>query len=611
MSSNPLGGELTRLRVALFGMVAAFVLLGLALWRIQVVNAAAYESSLHRQSMRRVRLPGGRGRILDRNGVCLADSRPSYCIAIYMEELRQPGRASNTVNKIEETADRLTAVLGLPREIGRKDIENHMHKRRPLPLLAWRDVGRVVLARWEESNARVPGSAAYISGVDVFVEPIRFYPMGRLAAHALGYVGKVSAYNSDEPYDYYLPEMEGKYGVEKSLDQSLSGVAGGRLIRVDASGFKHDEMLEREPGLGKDVALTIDAGIQRLAEGILRGERGAAVVVDPRNGEVLALASSPTFDPNIFGSSVSATEWRGLQSDEGRPLFSRAVSACYPPGSTFKPIVAFAAMESREVGETTTFDCLGHFDLGNLRFHCWKASGHGPLGVRKALEQSCNSYFCQFGLKSGYQRIRHMAESAGFGRETGINLVGEAAGRIPNEAWPGDICNISIGQGQLLVTPIQMAMFTAAIANGGYLYRPKLVLEGDPGGQMEQGDLVVRMAWSAGTLNTIRNALRDVIQAPEGTGKRARLEGIDMAGKTGSAEYGSKAGRKTYAWMIVFAPFSRPRYAAAIVIENAISGGLTAAPRIRQLMDGIFALDGASPAVRNVLSGSRELGGEG
>jgi len=593
--SDKLDNDFLRLRAILLLMVGAFAFLGTVLWRVQVLNTSEYSSSLYRQSIRRVRLPASRGAIYDRNGICLADNRPSHCLGIYVEELKQPGRWENTVDEVERIITRLSGILGLRREVSRKDIRKHIRLRLPLPLPAWRDIDYRALARWAESSVRLPG-------VDIYVEPVRAYPWGPLAAHLLGYVGRAPPPSDDEPYHFYLPEMAGRYGIEQTMNDTLTGVAGGRLIRVDAAGFRHDEMAELPPRPGKDVMLTLDLRIQRLAESVLTNETGAAVVLDPRNGDVLAMASSPSFDPSRLRER---SLFRRLNVDPGKPLFNRAAMGEYPPGSTFKPVVAIAALENRRANARTTFRCPGYFALGKTRFHCWRKSGHGEMDVRKALEQSCNAHFCQLGLTCGYARIYHMSEALGIGRRTGIDLGSESGGLLPDNTWKmqkyrdawrsGDTCNVSIGQGALLVTPLQMAVLTATIANGGHVYRPRLRFT--PG---EKGILINNMRWSRRTLETVRGGMHDVIHSQQGTGKRARVEGVEMAGKTGSAEYGAKAERRTHAWMIAFAPFGAPRYVVAIVIENGVSGGVTAAPRIGELMKGMFELEAATTRRRRL-----------
>lgn len=587
-----LDSELNRVRALLLVMLGAMVFLGVVFWRVQVLGVSEYRHSFEKQSMRRVRLPGSRGRILDRKGVCLADNRPSYCVAVYAEELRRAGAWERTVEAVEGVLDTLAPTLGFERQATRADIRQHIRRRLALPFLAWRDIDHRALARWAESSLRLPG-------VDIYVEPVRSYPRGTLAAHVLGYVGTAEPVQDSElPYHLYLPEMAGAAGIESAKNTELSGLPGGRLLRVDASGFKHGKIHERIPEPGEDVVLTLDADIQRLAEEALEGQRGAVVILDPSNGDVLALASAPTFDPNVFSPRVSASDWRRLTSDAGRPLVNRAVAGIYPPGSTFKPMVAVASLVNGKSDASTRFSCPGYFAIGRARFDCWRRSGHGTLAMRRAIEQSCNAYFCQLGLECGHERVYRMADAVGFGQRTGIDLPLEVPGILPNNDWkirnrndawrPGDTCNLSIGQGFLAVTPLQMAVFTAAIANGGRIYRPRLARGDGP----VTGELVADLGWGEGVLEVVRGGMQDVVNVDGGTGKRARLEGVALSGKTGTAEYGPKADRKKHAWMIAYGPSSSPRYAAVIVIEDAVSGGFTAAPLMKKIMEGVFRLDG-------------------
>lgn len=603
-----------RLRVLLLLMLTAFLFLGIVLWREQVVNARQYETSLDKQSIRRVRLPAARGRIYDRNGVCMADNSPSYCLELYVEELREAGRISNTVSRIDQVIDEMAAVLGVKRQITERDISLHLSKRRPMSLLAWKDLDQKALARWAESAVSMPGSSNFISGVDIYVEPVRCYPAGRAAAHILGYVGRVKKTGSSdggEDIDYYLPEMQGKRGVERVMNQTLAGEAGGKLLRVNASGFKYDE--EKKDRLsamaGMDVVLTVDMRIQVLLSKLLEGSKGAAVVLDPSNGDILALCSAPDFDPNEFSPSISQQKYEALTRGD-KPLLNRAIAEVYPPGSIFKPIVAIAAMENKKATAQTSYNCPGYFALGRTRFGCWQKSGHGWLGLRKAVEQSCNSYFCHLGLSAGNESIYHIAYAMGLGRKTNVELgirdvEEEASGLLPDEAWKrrvykdawrtGDTCNLSIGQGALNVTPIQMAVVAATIANGGKVYRPRIIMRNGAderrGEGRSDGDLVCDMEISAETLSIVRGGMRDVIQADTGTGKRAKIGACEMAGKTGTAQYGARGSGKQHTWMIVFAPVDNPRYALSMIIEDGLSGGQTVAPLVKQLMEGVLALE--------------------
>lgn len=598
-SSEQANHELIRLRVLLVVLASVFVALLVAMWQVQVVNSSTYTKSLDRQSIRRIRLPGIRGAIYDRNGICLAGNDPCYCIALYIEELRAPGKWKNTIDKIENVLDEMSVEFNIPREVSRKDIAKHIKRRLPLPFLAWRNISPAVIARVKESATPMPG-------IDIYVEPVRTYQKKSLAAHILGYVGRSKpTQDTETPYHYYLPEMEGKAGVEKQFNSILTGTAGGKLIRVDASGFKHNDKFEKDPVPGDDIKLTIDSKIQLLAENALHGVRGSCVIVDPRNGDILALANSPTFDLSRFTPRIPTKYWHELNDDKRLPLFNRAISGTYAPGSIFKPLVAIVALENKCIKPYTEYNCPGYFKLGKSRFNCWKKSGHGLIDIRKALEQSCNAYFCEVGQATGIDKIYHMAAAVGIGYKTGIALPGESSGLLPNNAWKqkhdhdswrgGDTCNISIGQGALAVTPLQMALYAATIANGGTLYHPRLLLDkglyASRKYRWTSGKIANQLNWNMLTLETVRGGMFDVVNAPTGTGKRVHIPGLPMAGKTGTAEYGPRHRRKKNTWMILFAPYTNPRYAIAMIVEDGISGGITVAPRLKHLMLGIQRLE--------------------
>ena len=584
-STDRSDSELLRIRLLYVFMVCSFIFLGIALLREQVFHGSRYRSSSERQSMRRVRVSAERGRILDRNGVCLADNRPSYCIAVYVEELRQPGRWSRTVAKVMDVLQDVEDIIKIEKQLKEEDVYSHIRKKLPLPLVAWRDVDHRALARLAESGRALPG-------IDVYYEPVRVYPAHKYTAHVVGYVGRADIDEKD--YHFYLPEMQGRRGIEFAYNDQLAGEAGGKLLRVDASGFRYDEQKEKECIAGRDVVLTIDLHIQKVLTKALEGKCGAAVVMDPRNGNILALVSAPSFNPNLFSPAISAKNWSALNRDAEVPLLNRAVSGMYAPGSTYKPMVAIAALETGAATGGTSFNCPGYFQLGSVKFNCWKDSGHGTIAMREAIEQSCNAYFCHLGLKSGIESVYAASDFFGFGHITGIDIDGEQKGLLPNEAWKkralgdgwrsGDTCNMSIGQGALLVTPLQMAVFVSTIANGGFVYRPRLSAQ-----MPDQGELLRRMTWSSSTMGIVRAGMRDVIEADTGTGKRAKIAAAEMAGKTGTAEYGPRGeGRKKNTWMTVFAPYSSPRYAIAVIVQDGDSGGRTCAPIVHDVMTALF-----------------------
>jgi len=590
-----------RLLLVWLGMAGLFGLLVSRLWTLQVAQGMEYQRRLTKQSLRSVRLPGLRGRILDRNGTRLAENRPSYGVSLYLEELRVPGARFRTVERVLDQLYRISETMDRPMELDHGDVRVHMARRTPLPLVAWRDLDEEAVARFLEHAHDFPGAA-------LTVEPVRVYPQGGLACHLLGYVGRadVDKLVGDGPdaerFHYYLPEYAGRSGVEKRLDGVLRAPAGGKLeVQVDVTGFKFDEVSRRKPGQGRDVELAIDARIQRAAEEAVAGEKGAAVVIDPRNGDVLALASSPGYDPNDFVPSIPASIWNGLLRDERRPLVNRATGGEYAPGSTFKPITLLAALHSGAVQPDTRFTCPGYLDLGRARFRCWQHWGHGSLDLRAAIRYSCNVYLYHAALAAGAEAVQQMARDCGLGRRTGISLDFERPGLVPDDAWKrenrgdgwrdGDTCNLSIGQGALLVTPLQLGMYAAALANGGTLWRPRLVRRiGGPEAPQEIAPAPAEIGpdWTAAHIRTVRNGMLDAVEEPDGSGKRAKLPGVQVAGKTGTAEYGPKGAGLKMTWMIAFAPFEEPRYAVAVLVEDGVSGGTTVAPRIKRLLARVF-----------------------
>ncbi len=597
LRSNPLADAQFRVHMVLAMMLLALLVLGGWFWNIQVRRGPRYADDQERQSVRRVRLPGVRGSLVDRHGVVLADNRPSYNIVLYLEELRQPGPWAKTVAHVQGLLQRLEAVLGAPPALTEDDIRAHIRRSLPLPLVAWRDVDDVLMARFAEQ-------AHGLKGVDIQFDSVRRYPLGERACHAAGYVGRAEIEQDEEdPYHYYLPEMTGRAGLEKTQDALLRGRAGGQLLRVDVTGYRRYEANRLEAERGSDVQLALDMDIQRMAEEALGDVPGAVVVLDPRNGDVLALASRPGFDPNGFVPAIPATLWKALRDDPHTPMFNRAAGGGYAPGSIFKPVTALAALGSGRAHAGDVHTCPGYFQLGRSTFRCWYHSGHGPLAMRQAVERSCNVYFFHAALAMGHESLAAEARALGLGSRTGIELDYETAGLVPDDVWKrravrdawreGDTCNVAIGQGALVVSPLQMAVVTAALANGGKVWRPRLVTgvrgPGEERFRALEPDLVRTMPWRRVDLDVVRLGMRDVVQGAMGTARRVAIPGVEIAGKTGTAEFGRKDERKRHAWMIAFAPFEAPRYAAVMLVDEGISGGETAAPRMKLLLQGLLA----------------------
>lgn len=571
--------------------VAAVILLGLVfvavrLKALQVDSAADYGYANARQSVRRVQTDGPRGRILDRNGVVLAGDRVSTDIVCDVARFRR-SRRERTVEEIARAIAEVEAVVGQPPRATEERIRRHLRDELARPLVCWRDVDHDALARFLEHSRRFPGFSCRET-----VE--RVYPQGSSAAHLVGYVGRDrgEVVAGDEKFNYFEPELTGRAGVERYYNGFLRGVPGEVKVRVDALGYAIEERTAVEAAPGPDLALTLDMRIQRAAERVLEGCRGACVVIDPRSGDVLAFASAPGFDPNDFVPRLGEDRYAAMRADPAKPLLNRASGGTYAPGSTFKPVVALAAL-SLGVPPEATYECTGVFTLGEMRLRCASRWGHGVLDMRHAMMKSCNPYFCNLGMEAGTNAVVAAAREFGLGEKTGIDFGVDAAGVVPDAEWKlrscgerwfsGDLAQMSIGQGMLLVTPLQMARVAGAIATGR-LVTPRLKLDAP----VESRPLAFREEH----LDVVREGMRMVVAGEgtsSGTGRRAG-EGVavDVSGKTGTAEIGVGERRRKNAWFIAYAPSENPTVALAIVVENAEGGGVTAAPKAAEVLKAIF-----------------------
>ncbi len=587
-----------RLRLLLGLMLATQGAMLTYLWNLQVVRGHTFQDNIRKQSLRRIRHPGQRGFLYDRNQIILADNRPSHCIALYPEELRVPGPRAKTIDRIETLLDELSVQLQLPRSLTRRQIERHYERQRLMPLLAWEDLDAGAVARWAERVGGLPG-------IDLITQSVRAYPYGDLMAQTLGYVGRGGMAGQDEgPYDFYWPEMEGKAGLEKVFDPLLRGEAGGEVIRIDVAQYKHGVEAVRPAVAGSDIQLTIDARLQRLCERILNEETGSVVVMDPRNGDVLAMATHPRFDLNRMVPFISHDTWNEITRDPRKPLVNRPVREHYPPGSIIKPFVCLAGLVSGKVHPDTRYSCEGSYSPGGgLIMHCNNRLGHGSLDMRGALERSCNVYMWKLMEDMGYDPLLALFESIGLGKPSGVEVDYEVGGLVPTNEWnrqhrrvrllKGHIANIAIGQGDLTVTPLQMAMVTAVLANGGHLHAPTLLR-----GIRAPGDTEFRPAgnrpatrelgWDPVKTEAIRLGMRDVVMGAAGTARASRVPGLDYAGKTGTAQYGPAGHRSYRSWMIAFAPYDNPRVAAVVLIDSGAGSGVDAAPRMKLLMQALF-----------------------
>ena len=606
--SAPFRENNPRLRAVGTIVGAGLLILLLALWRVQILNGARYDSKQDVQSLRRIRVPAARGQIVDCNGVVLANNRPSYDIAIYLDQLGRVSKTTDVVRVAQANLGALSAMLGLPVTLADRDVRIHYQRRRPLPLPVWRDLRPETVAAFSERASNLPGA-------DLIVMPVREYPQGSLAAHLLGYVGKAGQDDDEEEIEkfyYYQPDNVGRQGVEKACDEYLRGSPGGRTIRVNPAGRIADDLGEKQAECGGRVTLTIDVNLQRIVEQALarapipagKELRGAAVLLDIHTGEVLAMASMPTFDPNLFNPSTPAPILQAIFNNPASPLLNRAIGGRYPPGSTFKTITLLAGFESGAISPQDTVACSGSIQIGSWHrpFTCWNHAGHGRVDAYNAIKESCDVWFYQEGMKTGVEAINKVAAEFGLGQATGFDVGREQVGLVPSRAWKwtqrgekwwdGDTAQLSIGQSFLLVTPLQMACIAATFANRGTCLHPYVVkrIESSDHRIVHEGETEPRgkLSATAQQIDFVRHAMLGAVQEIDGTSHRAAVKGLSIAGKTGTAEYDTKQGRIKRAWFMGFAPYEEPRVALSVLLEDADSGGHSAAPVAGEIFARMF-----------------------
>ena len=562
------------------GVLAAFLVVIGQLWYLQVLEGARLQELSDKNRIRIRPVAAPRGVLFDRNGLPLVDNRPAFTLSLIPREIDDRARVLGRVSVLlkipyAELDDALGRVPGDPL----------------MPVRVRRGLTLEEVAKVEEWKLELPG-------VIVEVEPQRMYPTSRFAAHLLGYVREANEEQLRQGR-YRRGDMVGQSGLERLLDQYLRGTDGGERIEVDALGRPIRLIQHTEPVPGAQVVTTIDRRIQEAAERAMEGHAGAVVVLDPRDGDVLAMVSTPAFALDQFTGTIDRDAWVQLIRNPAHPMLNRTVQSQYAPGSVFKIVVAAAGLQETTLTPMDHVFCNGEFHLGNRTFGDWKEGGHGTVNLHHAIVESCNVYFYQAGLRIGMDTIARYARAFGFGTSTGIDLPGEKPGFIPasrrgrRPSFLGDTANMAIGQGAVLATPIQVARMMAAVANGGVFFKPRLVqrvlradgrvLYSDPGrvnGHVELSPMV----WAF-----LRQSLLDVVN--EGTGVAAHIPGIEIAGKTGTAQLvaNSKAERgQDNAWFAAFAPAHDPQYVVVVMIEHGGKGGEVAAPIARAIYDAIF-----------------------
>jgi penicillin-binding protein 2 len=611
-SDLPIDGRL-RLFAALLG--AVFAIFELRLFQLQVVDADELREKALRNSVRTERLEAQRGEIVDREGRVLAKTRSAFELDVVASDLQ---RRDVTFAALGQLLDRDPAELlsraGNPRGIARF---------RPVRLVG--DLDEVALARVETHRFALPG-------VSTRVRPLRHYLEGPTAAHLLGTLGEIRAdqLEHEEFADYRSGDIIGQTGIESLREADLRGHAGGRNVMVDAAGREVQVLDEIAPTSGSRVVLALDLDLQRAAweafHDVPEGEppkMGAAVALDVRTGDVLVMLSQPAFDPNAFSGGIDSATWNALTSDEWDPLRNRAIQNHYPPGSIHKPIVAAALLQEGVVNLQSRAFCPGYFRFGGRSYRCWKREGHGSVDIVKAIQQSCDVFFYTFGVQLGIDRLANIAKSFGLGRATGVGLAGEVGGLVPSSEWkqrrfgepwyPGETVSAAIGQGYNLYTPIQLAVAYAAIASG-QLIQPRLAL------RIESSDGVVELPPSPSTpvavapeyLALVRRGMTAVVEEPGGTGARARVPGVKVAGKTGTAQVvqlqhteGMSESQipiryRDHAWFGAFAPADAPEIAVGVFVEHGLHGSTGAGPIVQRILARYFEKRGMTPPVQKV-----------
>ncbi len=583
--------------------LAFYAVVVLRLWQEQILQESYHDSAIARQSVRRIRIPAPRGRIFTEDGSMLAGNVPVYSIVFHLQEMRQPGRASKTTDFMLSAADRAADAIGRKHRLTPSSIRTHMNYTPALPMNVFEDLDELELAKISEIPQPIPG-------MEVVTEPRRKYNFGSMAAHIIGFVRKDDPQSAEDrdQFFYYIPDETGRDGLEKVYDSSiqesksairgLRGTPGSSLVMVDFRGIIHKTLGNSIPErIGHDIVLTINSRAQASAERLLDGKPGSLVLLDARSGAVIAMASSPSYDISQFVPSLSSSYWGTLNSNPDRPMFNRSTLGEYEPGSIIKPIIGLSLLE-HGMPLDERINCPGRSFIGNASIRCASRSGHGSLDLVGAIEQSCNVFFIEEGRVAGLEKLAETLASFGVGKMTGIPLS-ERPGLLPSRAelyhrtgrrWNVfETALISIGQGNLHITPLQAALFTAAIANGGTLWRPYLLKEVlDPGGNV----IFINQPSSRAELNTKKefleathNGMYQSVHSSRGSGRAANSPKIELYGKTGTAEIGHGESRRKNTWFIAFGEHSGRTYAITVFIEDGISGGQTCAPIAKQFFD--------------------------
>ncbi len=603
-----------RINALIWGIVAAFLFLAGSFWFVQGVQAEKYRGLSEANALREIEIPASRGLIMDRNGKMLADNEAAYSLSVDRMVLKPIVKRDkqHKAKMFQFLADVLTLPVA--------EVEARYDRGKVIPLAK-------PLAMAEEMTmqqvAAIQSNSVLYPALNVLPVPRRNYPYGTMAAHVMGFIGEVNEKDLAQHTDLQQGDLIGKRGVELMYDNYLRGKDGAEYWEYDSHGRRLSEYVpaRKQPVAGDNVYLTIDFELQRRAEQyFVENEMvGAAVALDPRNGEVLAMASSPAYNPNVYSKRFTPDVYKTIQSNPFKIELNRAIQGLYSPGSVFKNVMAMAGLIDGAVDHRSTFHCTGSGVFSGRRFRCWKKEGHGDVDVQRALKVSCDIFFYNTGQRLGVDKIHDYAQRLTFGEISQVDLDGEKAGLVPSIAWardkqkrkwyPSETISVAIGQGPLIVTPLQVANMTAAIANGGKVFRPhvvRIIEKKDPkSGRIQRlkvaSKVLSEVKLAPPALEAVRRGLWKVVNEQGGTGGNARIEGLGVSGKTGTVQVIAQHGWvkseslpfkfRDHAWFAAYAPGEAgqtPSMVVVVFVEHGGHGGSDAAPLAKLLFESRF-----------------------
>ena len=590
----------TRIGVTVIVFIVCTAIFLAKLWHLQLIQGESYVEMAKNNRTRMVRLPASRGRIVDCNARVLAEDSPSFTFSIIPGELENP----------QELLEPCSSILGIPQEKMRGLIERSKN----IPRFMNYPIKKNVTL---EEVSLLKSRSLDFKGVFLDVKPHRLYPLGETLCQILGTMGEISAEELPKiaRLGYRTGDVLGKSGIEKEYENYLRGEDGWEEIEIDAKGRQLGHYSRKIPKAGADIELTPDVEFQKYVEEIFIHRAGSVIAVDPDSGRILAMVSKPGYDLNLFSPSISDRQWKRLKNDSLHPLENRSVRGLYSPASAFKIITAVAALQEKLIKPEQKFNCSGKIKLGGQTFRCWNHMGHGPVALKRAMVESCDCYFYELGRLLGPDRIARYAALFGLGKPTGLSLPHELPGLIPSPAWKsrtygdswkdGETLNFAIGQGYLVATPIQLAMMTAAVANGGKLLKPTIVrrIRSHDEGMIFDHEPVLR--WTipidSKVLDRVRSDMTAVVSESKGTGRRALIPGINMAAKTGTSQVIRDKQllreteqipyhERTHAIFVAYVNDRPKKIALVVIVEHGGAGGLSAAPIARKMVARYYGL---------------------